>query len=197
MFAAEDSDHSIDRKVGCAVLGKRFLKLLLFLLFAAFLAALLLPTNSCPPGKPPLDKFSMANVAAALAHFHLEYGKWPIESSSDALTTTEGLLLLSLLAQDHATNLRGIKFIDLQPVQKGRPGLTGDPPTLVDSWGQPYHIILDTNNDGQVPNPEATADPDWKVKVHATDTLKARAAIYSSGPDRNPNTWEDNITNWR
>jgi hypothetical protein len=95
------------------------------------------------------------------------------------------------MALDDTLNTRRIKFVDLPEATRDRPGLTGYPPALVDQWGRPYHIILDSNGDRVIANPQAGAHPQAQL------TLNTRVAIYSSGPDRDPKTWRDNISNWR
>lgn len=67
-----------------------------------------------------------------------------------------------------------------------------------DIWGSCYFLMLDMNGDGQVKNPERLpgAVPNPRAKPLG-EFLPMRKAIFSAGPDRDPNTWADNITSWR
>ena len=59
-----------------------------------------------------------------------------------------------------------------------------------DRWGEPYYIVLDTNKDGVIGNPEVKDELLSEILPH-------RVLIYSSGPDRDPKTWKDNVCSWR
>ena len=81
--------------------------------------------------------------------------------------------------------------------------LDGSDWVLTDRWGEPYYIVLDTNRDGTLTNPEfgaAVLDTNYAKRVESEPPpaeLKDIVAIYSSGADRDPKTWHDNITSWR
>ena len=102
-------------------------------------------------------------------------------------------------------NPRKIKFIDFLVAKARKHGLwqDGDEYVLSDLWGEPYYIVLDTNGDNVITNPEFGADqsdPKYAEKCRnspAPPTLPSRVLIYSSGKDRDPKTWSDNICSWR
>jgi len=64
----------------------------------------------------------------------------------------------------------------------------------LDSFATPYFGVFDFNNDGYIPNPETLSTP---PNSGAAPTLNQRVGIFSAGPDRDPATWEDNITSWK
>lgn len=79
---------------------------------------------------------------------------------------------------------------------------------LVDFWGEPYYMIFDTNKDKKIINPQheaAKIRPD-RVRqdnraplppiLGVSRTLINPWFIYSSGPDRDPQTWDDNVIAW-
>lgn len=79
---------------------------------------------------------------------------------------------------------------------------------LNDFWGEPYYVIFDTNKDKKIINPEhesAKIRPDrarqdnreppppvLELSVPPIDPW----FIYSSGPDRDAQTWDDNVIAW-
>ena len=58
---------------------------------------------------------------------------------------------------------------------------------LIDPWGTPYHVHIDTTFNGRITNPQPDAD---------TPEIYDNALIYSAGPDCDPATWHDNFTSW-
>ncbi|MDB6007504.1 MAG: hypothetical protein JWR15_4491, partial [Prosthecobacter sp.] len=102
-----------------------------------------------------------------------------------------------------ATNLnpRDIKFIDLPIAKNGKFGLVNPQPPykLVDLWGTPYYVLLDTNGDKQVINPDLNnADP--KISQNTISPppkqLPLEIALYSWGQDLQAMTLDD-VTSWR
>jgi hypothetical protein len=102
-------------------------------------------------------------------------------------------------------NPKTIKFIDLPQAKDHKAGLWQDGPewVLSDSWGEPYYIIFDTSKDGKITNLEFGADqtdPTYAEKCKLNPppaTIQSSVLIYSSGKDRDPKTWHDNICSWR
>lgn len=136
-------------------------------------------------------KSDMMDIKMALKNFQLEYSSFPVpldsNSQKDLESRTQGNFLAALLGTDAIFNNRGIKFVDFKPATKDTSGLVekqGET-QLLDKWGEMYYVILDTNRDGKVADPETLAE------------LNVPIAIYSSGPDRDPKTWGDNVRNWR
>jgi hypothetical protein len=73
------------------------------------------------------------------------------------------------------------------------------PYKLVDLWGQTYRVLLDTNGDKQVPNPDLkNSDPKISANPNspAPQNLPTEIAIYSWGFDKRPYT-KDDIASWR
>lgn len=94
-------------------------------------------------------------------------------------------------------NPKRTQFVTFNPANNGRHGLVGAarPYKLADMYGQPYHILLDTNGDNQVKNPDVgNADP--KISANQAAHLVTKVAVYSSGKDQVPSTGDD-VTSWR
>ncbi|MFN0080703.1 MAG: type II secretion system protein [Prosthecobacter sp.] len=164
------------------------------------------------------------DLRIAIASYQVEYNRYPVNSSmlssaSDgqdiqALLTDENSGIVSALMSTSssssggsggggATNLnpRDIKFIDLPIAKNGMYGLVNAQPPykLVDLWGLPYYVLLDTNGDKQVPNPDLkNSDP--TISQNATSpppqNLPTEVAIYSWGLDKVGMT-KDDVVSWR
>lgn len=149
-------------------------------------------------------KGMMKVTSVAIAHFRTEYNAFPISSKSDdkdVSLRSGGPLLTALLGNNKSLNPRGIKFLDLPFAKPERSGLIqeADQLRLVDRWGEMFYISLDTNYDNRLANPAQQVPSKWFpwVKLPLPPAiLNSSCAIYSSGPDRDPTTWADNITSW-
>ena len=136
-------------------------------------------------------------LSASISSYYADYDYVPVakDVSADWSGTTvanpEFLAVLSARADPRmnpkkhdyldgfkqAKPLRGGKFVD---------GIDySDPssPTLVDPWGQPYNVIMDTNEDGKITLPF----------IHGTsaDVFGKRSVVYSTGEpnaDGTPNS---------
>lgn len=150
----------------------------------------------------------MHKVQKALVEYEKKNGCLPgglKKSDKDTLTRTSGALLYDLLQLDVPDNVRPL--MDWPLARNGESfGLvfrgsydhpTPDSVSLLDVWGESYHVIVDTNFDGQVSNPVANRKQGWFSSYVPPATLPTRSAVFSSGPDKNPSTWDDNICSWR
>jgi hypothetical protein len=111
--------------------------------------------------------------------------------------------LMSTSSSDSKSNLnpKDIKFIDLPLAKNGMFGLVNAQPPykLTDLWGQTYRVLLDTNGDKQVKNPDLqNSDP--KISQNPTSPppqkLPTEVAIYSTGLDKVASTADD-VVSWR
>ncbi|MBN8422468.1 MAG: hypothetical protein J0L73_26370 [Verrucomicrobia bacterium] len=182
---------------------------------AVFLGLLLLSIHqsSCPTDSSQLYlsvKSVTADLKNALDCYETDFHRFPIQengkSAEDVVTRSRGILLQVLQGENISMlNPREVRYIDLPQARNHKNGLwqDGEEWVLSDRWGEPYYIALDTNNDMQVPNPEfgeISADPkraEFDQKHPQPKMLQVITAIYSSGPDRDPKTWSDNVCSWR
>jgi prepilin-type N-terminal cleavage/methylation domain-containing protein len=98
-------------------------------------------------------------------------------------------------------NPKGIEFATFKIAKNGRNGLVGtqSPYSLLDMWGSPYYILLDTNLDRKIANPDLkNQDPKISQNVASPPPqfLPTEVAIYSIGKDMIPMTGDD-IVSWR
>lgn len=156
----------------------------------AVLAALAVPAVSGVMKKAKLARTqaTLKDLELAVKNYQVEYDRYPIgwgESDNES----SGPMLQVLLGKDASgLNPRQIVFLDLSMSTSGKGGLTGaaGSQALVDLWGEMFHLTIDADSDGKVPDPE-----------HPGATLEKAVIIWSAGEDGNPTTWGDNVMNWK
>lgn len=154
----------------------------------------------------------MTELKSGIDAYQLDYNRFPIDSNTGAgngedipelLTDGSSALVDALMGIPPATNggtdlnPKRTPFSNFPIAKNDRHGLVGTtrPYKLNDMWGQPYRILLDTNGDNQVKNPDATnADP--KISQNQAASLVTKSAVYSCGKDKMPQTADD-IVSWR
>jgi len=149
-------------------------------------------------------------LKAGINAYQVDYGRFPIDSKAaangedapEALTDGSNSLVDALLGippVEGGTDLnpKRTQYSQFPSAKNDRYGLMGTkrPYKLNDLWGQPYHLLLDTNGDNQVKNPDS-ANTDPKISQNQAAHLATRSAVYSSGKDQKPLTTDD-ITSWR
>jgi hypothetical protein len=119
-----------------------------------------------------------AQIMVAIDAYLTEYGRLPISSPVDVTVSEEAQSgVMDLLCPDgsrpfSALNSRGIVFLEIPNVSKGRDGrLNGKGPYL-DPWGRPYFISLDSNYDGFIRPPGGDA---------STPPIKKSVIVWSLG----------------
>jgi hypothetical protein len=142
-------------------------------------------------------KADMTAIIVGLKQYQTEYNHLPTEAFGEApeevSQPTRGAILNALMAKDPKINPQNISFYDPPIAKDKKAGLYYDEhnsPVMVDIWGTSYYLILDVNGDGTVPNP----DPRDNKK---NPFLETTTIMFSAGPDRDPNTWNDNIASWK
>ncbi len=156
----------------------------------------------------------VTELKSGIDAYQLDYTRFPIDSNTGAgngedvaelLTDGSNPLVDALLGIPPAANASGGRdlnpkrtpFSNFSTAKNDHHGLVGStrPYKLNDMWGQPYRILLDTNGDNQVKNPDATnADP--KISQNQAASLVVKSAVYSCGKDKLPQTADD-IVSWR
>ncbi len=147
-----------------------------------------------------------------IGQYQTDYNRFPIDSTlagangedvPELLTDGSNSLVDALMGIPPASsgtmdlNPKRMQYSEFPPANNGRHGLVGSsrPYKLADMYGQPYHILLDTNGDNQVKNPDAN-NTDPKISANQAAYLPTKVAVYSSGKDQVPGT-SDDITSWR
>lgn len=147
------------------------------------------------------------DLRIALESYRIDYGHFPGQpiqnQATDVRLTTVGPLVDCLMGEESDWNPKGIKFIDFTDARDGKFGYlpaVGDIPSqVVDSWGQPFVILLDTDGDQQISNPDITnADPAVSRSFTSPppEFLPASVLVFSLGQDKIEGTGDD-VVSWR
>lgn len=147
-------------------------------------------------------KAMVKDLLVAIKGFQTEYGRYPSVGSgggaddTTVLTDSGNQLISGLLGQNDGVNPKGIPFFESKLATNGRAGLIsgGDSAfSLVDAWGTPFTVIMDTNYDNKVDNPNPSSD---------SAVLPMGVAVFSNGADQLVETWDnsrgkgENISSW-
>lgn len=155
------------------------------------------PESAAKDLRPTQVHTVIKDLRLAIHSYEIEYNRLPILGANshhtDIAIRSKGPILPALLGKDAtALNTRPIRFFDgpFDSDQKFGLWKDGSEWVLRDRWGELYYLVLDTNEDNVIANP----DPD---AAKSLPQIPTRVLIYSSGPDRDPKTWSDNICSWR
>lgn len=192
-------ERRIDRMAGCSRLGKSVLGVAVAVLavYGALNLNQCLYTTDC--GSFGLQvRQTIMDLKIAIECYDVDFNRFPIPESEsrgpdDLSIRSRGPILPTLNTGDAVPiSPRKLKYIDLPQAPNHKNGLwqDGEEWVLSDRWGEPYYIVLDTNKDGVIGNPEVKDELLSEILPH-------RVLIYSSGPDRDPKTWKDNVCSWR
>ena len=163
------------------------------------------------------SKAVINDLRQAILEYQVDFNRYPIPSSvlstlsgKDISMRSRGEMLPMLIGNENAPqgvrmNPKDVIYIRLPKARNRMSGTwqDGDEWVLSDPWGEPYYIVLNPRDDHQTANPEFDADqsdPEYAKLCRASPppaTLPLEILVYSSGPDRDPKTWQDNICSWR
>lgn len=148
---------------------------------------------------------AVKDLQVAINGYLTEYNRLPVQpggttGETPLLTDSSTTLISVLLAEESGTgtlNPRGIVFLNAPTAKNGKGGLTekGSSVELVDQWGKPYQVLLDTNFDNKIVNPDASNE-DKSISQDAPPNLRTRVAVFSLGKDGKENT-RDDVVSWR
>jgi len=142
-------------------------------------------------------KADMQALIEASRLFYNEYGIWPsqyvVEEGDyrygDDLPNREFMNVLRSIAGpgnvNDSVNPNHVVFIEFGPYQPGRSGLN-DQGDILDPWGMPYQIVLDTDLNTVCDIPDS---------LHGAG-LPSGMVVWSCGPDRRSDTADD-ILSWK
>ncbi len=146
-------------------------------------------------------KADIKDIQVGIGHYRTEYNRFPAEPTLGNADTVPIKLRGPVLEHLLGSNPRNIKFVDVQPAKPGHSGLAMEDgvPAWHDRWGTCYFIMLDLMLQDRIPNPElmAGAVTPHKLSSRAPKLIPNSTLVFSAGPDRDPNTWADNICSWR
>jgi prepilin-type N-terminal cleavage/methylation domain-containing protein len=210
-------------------LGFTLIELLVVIVIISILAGLVMSQANklMEDGRRLQVQTVIKDLRIAIGSYQVEYNRYPVDpsllSGSDGqdapeLQTNEQSGIITALTAITSSsggssggggggsgsvnlNPKDLKFIDLPMAKNGVFGLVNAAPPfkLVDLRGNTYRVLLDTNGDKQVPNPDLK-NSDSKISANpnspAPQNLPTEIAIYSWGFDKQPFT-KDDIASWR
>ncbi len=202
--------------------GFTLIELLVVIVIIAILVSLAVPAINSVMYKAQILKIKtvLKDIQVGIGHYRTEYNRFPIDPNdlggggdedlepflTDGTTQpTINILIANVDTSGGSTNMnpKKIKFLDLPIAKNNQFGIVdpsggvgdGTPVQLVDTWGLPYKIALDTNYDNRIVNPDKNSN-DQIISGGAPEFLNSTSAIYSFGPDRLEFT-KDDIASWR
>ena len=180
-----------------------FFRLLIWLGLGTALPSALIPQISSGSNPEVTRELStLKDLQIGLMSFETEYGFYPLsegETMKDDLEihTANIRLVGALLGQNLVDNKRGIRFVEFPEAKRGKSGLVEREGGLwlVDLFGNPYRITMDTNRDSRVRNPDLkNSEP--RIQKDAAEWLPNKVIAFSGGFDNILNS-PDDTTSWR
>jgi prepilin-type N-terminal cleavage/methylation domain-containing protein len=206
-------------------MGFTLIELLVVITIIAVLASLVMSqaTRIMADGRKLQVQTVLKDLRIAITSYQVDYNRYPVNPAMlsaggagqdiPAVPTDATSGIVSALMSSSSsgggggggatTNLnpKDIKFIDLPIARNGKFGLVNAQPPykLVDLWGMTYYVLLDTNGDKQVLNPDlGNSDP--KISSNPISPppkmLPMEIAAYSWGQDMKMAT-QDDVVSWR
>jgi prepilin-type N-terminal cleavage/methylation domain-containing protein len=191
--------------------GFTIIELLVVVTIIAVLAGLVI--SQAPKLMEDARKLEVRNTIISMRNgihsYLVEYNRYPVDPEQLSgggddvapFQTDENTIIVETLMGDAANlsgaeaepdpdsiNPKGIEFATFKMAQNGRNGLVGAQPPfrLVDLWGTPYWIALDTNLDRKIENPDVQ-NQDPKISQNAT----------SPPPEFLTQLTGDDVVSWR
>jgi len=158
------------------------IELLIVIAIISVLAGLAFPAmqGALNSGKKAQARNDIAQLAAAVKSFQLEYGRMPvIGSRTTDWPDAPNKDILTALTSSNEVNPRGTVFFEPKQAKAGKGGL--DAGIYKDPWGTAYRFTLD-------------ADYDNRIRVNG-QTNFTTVIVESGGPDGNLSSTNDNLSN--
>jgi prepilin-type N-terminal cleavage/methylation domain-containing protein len=184
--------------------GFTLIEMLVVIGIIGILASLAVPaaTGVMKKAKKVKTSAALKDVQLGIKNYQVEYNRYPLRAGStteDPIPLDEGSSLLKVLLGQNPDKLnpRGIIYIEPTMGKNGTGGLTGSEGSygLMDSWGEPYQVVMDANYDNKISNPDVRND-DPSVSSGAPPNLPMGVIVYSHGDDKKPYT-KDDVASWR
>jgi prepilin-type N-terminal cleavage/methylation domain-containing protein len=179
------------------------IELLVVIGIIALLAGLSFPAIASVMKKAKRARCSAAikDVQLGVKNYQVEYNRYPLASTAgeSPIPLSEGEPLLNVLLGQNISKLnpREIVFLEAPMGKNGAGGLIGSEGSfgLTDVWGEPYEVVMDSNYDNRISNPD-TENSDESIASGASPTLITGTIVYSLGEDKEVHT-KDDVVSWR
>jgi prepilin-type N-terminal cleavage/methylation domain-containing protein len=194
------------------------IELLVVITIIAVLAGLAIPGGQIVMAKMTRTATlkTMKDIETGITMFRSEYNRLPVDTPLEVTeddaepmaTSADNDLIYTLMGKADSSgsiktrNKKEIPFCNFKAAKNGVNGYI-DPSggsgaeliSLVDTWGRPYMVWIDTNQDNRIRNPDFN-NTDSIISSNAPEFLSQTVLVSSDGPDRLPNT-KDDIVTWR
>lgn len=147
------------------------------------------------------------DLRTAIGNFAVDYRRFPGQphqpQPKDQRVLSTGPFIDCLIDQNKEWNPMEVKYIHLPSARERKGGYIptngSTPSRLVDRWGSPYVILLDTSGDNAIANPDLKNSAPEIVRhlgESPPPTLATDVAVFSLGKDKVEGTGDD-IVSWR
>ncbi|HBA84948.1 MAG TPA: hypothetical protein DCZ95_12710 [Verrucomicrobia bacterium] len=162
--------------------GFTLIELLVVIGILAILAALLMPAinTMIKKGEQAQAQADAKLLASVWMKYFNEYGIWPVQNELDY--AMNGEVVLMLRAYFKTSDPRNPKRIVFFEPDESALNSAND---FVDPWGNVYKVRFDATRDGRIVPPGG-----------GIDAVLAPVIAWSSGPDGQDATTNDNLTSW-
>jgi prepilin-type N-terminal cleavage/methylation domain-containing protein len=184
--------------------GFTLIEMLVVITIIAVLAALAMPNivGVMRSAKKVRTQAALKDLVLGIKNYQVEYNRYPTQPNDKSETprpTDEGSVTLNILLGNNPQRLnpRQQAFIEPPMGKNGAGGLVGQQGRygLMDSFGQPFYLVMDLNYDNSIANPDIqNSDPTVARGVAAK--LPIGAIAYSWGEDMKDKT-KDDVVSWR
>lgn len=172
--------------------GFTLIELLVVIAILGILMAMMVPAAGLilKRAKISTAKADAGVVVTVLLKYQAEYNRWPGFYKQEDRHFTDKVWVDAMSPQPGGpmppSNPKRIMFFE---PSGGSLAPAGDPNVgaFVDPWGTPFEYQVDLDGDGQCANPNEESD---------TAFIPGRVIVWSAGPDKDYDTWEDNVTSW-
>ena len=179
-------------------------------IFAGIMAPTVVGSSNFDKGKDRvnLTHAGLKDLQESVTAYGAEYHHYPTayprplvdtHPTTDRREESTGTLMASLLGyQVDTLNPRMIEFLEEPPGRGGSRLVEGRSMAdckVLDSWGHPYVILMDTNRDHKLDNPDAK-NSSARIRQGAPATLDASVLVFSLGRDGIEGTHDD-VVSWR
>jgi len=174
------------------------IELLIVIAILGILMSLLFPAvnSAIDSARKAQAKNDVTQIATAVVAYETEYGRLPIQGTSDKLQSLDKALVEILAGVPGNTdNPRRISFLEVQAAKKGKSG-TNSNGDFVDPWGNVYQVMFDLDDNTL----SVTAG---KLSAAGSDTispLRKKVAVFnfpvSSAKNTDPNFYRKAVRSW-
>lgn len=187
--------------------GLSFLRVMAATAAVLILAALLFPAAPmCPISPRAQAKNDAMQLITAIKAYDTEYGRLPLTNLHHAFIdeTSQAHLLRVLRALDHTANPRRVVFFETRDAVLKRhwwfqqpsygAGLHPTSGALLDPWGQPYRIVLDSDYDRKIQSPY---QDDKEISAYVIVWSIGKDGVQGSVGKKNILKESDDVVSWR